>query len=162
MIECLLKNRPNSPINDSTSEETEQEVNNVLLSLGLSNRNEKILSACEVQPLNVIKAGLTEIMQESLREHCDQGRETMLLCECIHRLDEDIYEDNRGEVATVVEILHPGLYGDDVTNADKSRTGSAYVSCEHERQPLELNNALRQRRRQTTTAFNDATTVHVF
>ena len=63
-----------------------------------------------MRDLDEMKTGLAEIVGDAMRHHCEQGGETMLLCESIIRLDEDIYEDNMGYVATVVEILHPGVY----------------------------------------------------
>ena len=165
-IECLRRLRPNLPCIDWLDDAIEQEIYETLLSLNLPSRESKILSACDVRPLDVLKEGFAGNMQNALRKYCHQGNETILLCECIHRpeeFDEDVYEDNLGEVTTVVEILHPGLYGDDVMNTDRPGTGSAYASfCEPDRQPLELNALLRQKRKQSTIGFDDATTVHVF
>ena len=86
----------------------------------------------------------------------------MLLCESIHRLEEDIYENNMGDVATVVEILHLGIHGDDAQQPKKRPPPGHNDLHGPERQPLDLDSDLRQNRRQITITFDDATTVHVF
>ena len=89
MIECLLKNRPNAPSDSSKVRNIGDEIYEALQSIDLGERRGGILSACELQPSNLLKIGLAEIIQEAFRDRCDQGGETMLVCESVIRLDED-------------------------------------------------------------------------